>query len=153
MDRRTCPKTRSSTALGSVINTLSLGFIALPFTVLTIAVVFFALSLGLMVGWSGGRRDVQETLSAPPGIPLMAHRNDYVSHSPLGISSAPKRKMQKRVRTARPAGELVVYKNGKVIFRQSESTTLLSQSIGPHLHHSSKAQIPVREEVPATPRR
>ena len=66
MDRSTCPKTGSSTALGSVINTLSSGFVALPFTLLTIAVVFFALFLGLMVGWSGGRRDVQKTLSAPP---------------------------------------------------------------------------------------
>jgi hypothetical protein len=155
MDRSTCPKTGSSTALASVIKTLISGFVPLPFTLLTIAVVFFALFLGLMLGWSGGRSDVQKTLSAPPRIPLIEHRNDYISHSTLGVSIAPNRKMQKKVRTAGPVGELVVYKNGKVIFRQSESTTLLSRTITPHLGHSPKTQIPsLRKEAPApAPRR
>jgi hypothetical protein len=150
MDRSTCPKTGSSNALASVINTLTSGFVALPFTLLTIAVVFFALFLGLMLGWSGGRRDVQKTLSAPPRMPLVEHRNDYISHSPLGVSSAPNRKMQKRVRTTGPAGDLVVYKNGKVIFRQSESTTFLSKSITRHLNHSPKTQIPSAPLLPPT---
>jgi|KBSMisStaDraftv2_1062788.scaffolds.fasta_scaffold01475_6 hypothetical protein len=153
MDRSTCPKTGSSTALGSVINTLSSGFVALPFTLLTIAVVFFALFLGLMVGWSGGRRDVQKTLSAPPGIPLVERRNNSIYHVPLHVSTAPNRKTQRTVRTTHPAGELVIYKNGRVVFRQSESATLVSESITPHLHHSAKTQIPLQKELPATPRR
>ena len=149
MDRSTCLKTGSSTALASVINSLISGFVALPFTLLTIAVVFFALFLGLMLGWSGGIRDVQKTLSAPPRMPLIEHRNDHIFLPPSTVSSAPKRKMQKRVRTAGLADELVVYKNGKVIFRQSESTTLLSQSATIHFRHSPKTQIPSAPVLPA----
>ena len=146
MDSSTCPNPGklNSCAGASAPKRLISRFSALPFTLLTIAVVFFALCLGLMLGWSGAKRDFPKSRSVSSSrISPMEHRNDYISH-PLLPVAAFNRKMQKNVQTPNPSGDLVVYKNGKIIFRlQSASTTsLLSKSITPDLDRAPKTRIP-----------
>ena len=106
-------------------------FAAFWFFCLTVSVIALSFCLGLMLGWSGAERTVvrsrrplipSQTLAAMPRNAPDTISNNFVPvslKSPRPLATAP---------DAMSAGDLVVYQNGKEIFR-----------LGP-VKHPSKAK-------------
>ena len=113
---------------------------ALPFLILTLAVVTLAFCLGLMLGWSGARRTASNARLPTPLQISLVRREGATTFFPVPLDPAPvstAREPENGQRT-NSSGELVVYEKGKIIFRLQSArrvpgTGLFSKSIAPVL--------------------